>query len=146
MANVKIILIVDTARIFKAADKKSKKSIDACCSFVDNTKYIGPPGDPEKYETFVEQGQIVEWSAVAKDPHTCDCVSVDSIAHEMGSGSTDLFGSPVLIGSGGVIRATVLAQETTGSSETYTLRFTVIRNRDGFTEAFSIDPKLGINN
>jgi len=145
MANVKIILIVDTEGIFNAPPHMShKQKIDTYCSFVDNTQYMEtiPPGN---YITLIQSGQIVQWSGVAKDPSTCDCVSIDSIAIEHRHGSSDLFGTPVLIGSGGTIDATILAHEDKGREETYTLRFTMIRNQDGLTESLKIDPKLGVN-
>ncbi|MCB0670249.1 MAG: hypothetical protein KDC80_30690 [Saprospiraceae bacterium] len=138
MANVKIILIVDTEEI-------TKKNPEKYCVFVDNTRNpaILPP---EEYITRIDAGQIIEWSGVARNPGSCDCVSIDSISIEKRSGNVDLFGTPVLIGSAGVIQATILAHETEGREESYTLRFTVIKNQDGSTESYRIDPKLGVNN
>lgn len=145
MANVKIFLIVDTEGIFNDHHHLQEESkIDEYCSFVDNTQFMATI-PVEKYITVIDSGQIIQWSGVAKNPGTCDCVSVDSIALERKPGSTDLFGVPVLIGSGGTIEATILAHETGGREEPYTLRFTVIRNKDGRVKTFSIDPKLRVN-
>lgn len=138
MANIKILLIVDTEKI-------NHKNVNECCSLVDNTKDISSPFPPD-FETFANAGSMIEWSAVAKDPFSVDCVSVDSIAIESKHGSVDLFGQPVLIGSGGFIRANILAHivdnDTEKREEIYKLRFTVVRNRDGSNASYDIDPKI----
>lgn len=138
MANVRIILIVDTEKI-------NHKNPEKYCSFVDNTRNpaILPPTE---YITRIDAGQMIEWSGLALNPGTCDCVSIDSITIEKRSGNVDLFGTPILVGSTGTIQATILAHETEGREETYTLRFTVIKNVDGTNESYRLDPKLGVNN
>ena len=137
MANVKIRLIVDTANI-------DAKHVADSCSLIDNTNFEGNP-NPTKFESVVDAGSMIEWSGVAKDPTTFDLVSIDSIVMEEVKGSVDLFGVPKLIGSGGVITATVLAKNNSGKEEVYTLNFTVIRNKDGSNHSFKIDPRLKMN-
>ena len=137
MANVKIRLIVDTENI-------RKKHVDKYCSLIDNTNFMGNP-NPTKFESIVDAGSMIEWSGAAKDPTTFDLVSIDSIVMEEVKGSVDLFGVPKLIGSGGVITATVLAKNKKHKKEVYTLNFTVIRNKDGSNHSFKIDPRLKMN-
>jgi hypothetical protein len=137
MANIKIILIVDTQKI-------KKGNVETHCNFTDNTKDMKIL-DPKEYITVIDAGQTIEWSGVARNPETCDCVSIDSIVLEHKHGNIDLFGTPVIIGSGGTLRATILPHETGGRNETYKVYFTVIRNKDGYTETYTIDPKIGIN-
>ncbi len=137
MANVKILLIVDTKNI-------NHHNIEKNINFLDNTKYMEIIPAPD-YKTVIDAGSMVEWSGAPLDPSTFDCVSIDSIAIEKRSGSVDLFGIPVLVGSGGTIQATVLAHETGGRDEDYTLRFTVIKDKDGSTTSYKIDPKIGVN-
>ena len=134
MANVKIILIVDTECI-------KKEGTNNACIFIDNTDQKHNR-DPEKYETRIQPGQMIEWSGVAKNPETCDLVSVDSITIE--NNSKDLFGIPILIGSGGKIVANILAKERNQSKEIYKLRFTVITNNDGSNASYEIDPVLRV--
>ena len=137
MANIKIRLIVDTENI-------RRNQVDRHCSLIDNTNFISSP-DPPDFESKVDAGSMIEWSAVAKDPFTFDLVSIDSIVLEDKPGSVDLFGVPKLIGRGGVITASVLANNESNKEEVYTLNFTVIRNEDGSNQSFKIDPRLKMN-
>ncbi len=142
MANIKIAVIVDTEKI-------NRKNVNECCSMVDNTRLLSSPFPPD-FETFARAGSMIEWSGIAKDPASFDCVSIDSIALEDKPGNEDLFGEPVLIGSGGVIQANLLAHIPVDDTskpreETYKIRFTVIDNRTGENDSYDIDPKLKAN-
>jgi len=133
MANVKIVLIVDTKHIIE-------KGVKNACEFIDNTEHKNDK-DPDKYKTYIRSGQMIEWSGIAKDPRTCDLVSIDSISIVK---NKDLFGIPILIGRGGIINANILANESNDSQETYILRFTVITNKNGSNDSYEIDPVLRV--
>jgi hypothetical protein len=136
MANIKICLIVDTKKISKGRTDKS-------CYFIDNTtKLISY--DPRDYITYVDRGQMIEWSGKAESPLTMDCVSIDSISKTSKKGGNDMFGVPIVIGSNGKITATVIAAEKKGDDEEYRIRFTVIRNKNGKSKSYAIDPKLRV--
>ncbi|MGB5692654.1 MAG: hypothetical protein WBM43_08630 [Flavobacteriaceae bacterium] len=139
MANVKIRLIVNTEEI---PVNPTQEQFKIYCSFVDNrNSLVGI--DPETYVTPVYPGQMIEWSGAPENPYSLDIVSIDSIAKERGKGQIDMFGAPFLIGQSGIITATILGTKGRRKDyETYTLRFTVIKNKDGSTKSYALDPKL----
>ena len=141
MANIRIILMVDT-------DKINRRNVNETCHLTDTTGLMQDSQNPTKFETTANAGSMIEWSGLALN-HV-DCVSIDSIVLEKNTGSYALFGVPVLIGSGGFIRATIIAnpaeaqpdRNPTPIEETYKINFTVIKNNDGTVASFDIDPKL----
>lgn len=137
MANIKISLVVDTAKIAKRGAVKS-------CYLIDNQN-SSVSYDPRKTVTYVEKGQIIEWSGVPLDPNSMDCISIDSISKKTKKGGHDMFGVPVLIGSSGKISATVIAEGHEGEDEIYKIRFTVIENRSGKNKSYDIDPKIQVH-
>lgn len=145
MANIRIILMVDT-------DKINSRNVNETCHLTDTTGLMQDSQNPTKFETTADSGSLIEWSGLALN-HV-DCVSIDSIVLEKKPGSYALFGVPVLIGSGGFIRATLIANlaeaQPDGNpkpvEETYRINFTVIKNNDGSVAVYNIDPKLRGNN
>lgn len=138
MANVKVRLIVDTEKL---PEKPTPEEYSTHCRFMDNrSPIIGI--DPVDYITEVYAGQMIEWSGTASNPYTMDVVSIDSITKETSKGKFDMFGARVLIGQTGIIMATVLSGIRKGDDETYTIRFSVIKNKDGSNTSYAIDPQL----
>lgn len=137
MANIKICLIVDTATIAKCGAVKS-------CHLIDNQN-SSISYDPRKTVTYVERGQMIEWSGMPQDPSSMDCISIDSISKKTKKGGQDMFGVPILIGSSGKITATVIAKGHKGEDEIYKIRFTVIENSTGKNKSYDIDPKIQVH-
>lgn len=138
MANVKVRLIVDTENIPK---KPTQKEYSKYCRIMDNrSSIIGI--DPVDNITEVSAGQMIEWSGTPANPYTMDVVSIDSITKDTAKGKFDMFGAPVLIGQTGVITATILGGIRKGDEEVYTIRFSIIKNKDGSNTSYAIDPKL----
>ena len=138
MANVKIRLIVDTENI---PENLPQKKYSKYRKLIDNRNtMIGI--DPVDIVTEVYAGQMIEWSGAAKNPYTMDVVSIDSITKETSKGKFDMFGAAVLIGQTGIITATILAGIRKGDDEVYTIRFSVIKNKDGSNTSYDIDPRL----
>lgn len=142
MANVKVRLIVDTENI---PENPNPEEYSIYCQIMDNRSSIIDI-DPVDNITKVSAGQMIEWSGAPRNPYTMDVVSIDSITKETSKGKFDMFGAPVLIGQTGIITATILGGIRKGDEEVYTIRFSVIKNKDGSNTSYAIDPKLEGNN
>ncbi len=126
MANQTVTLNVDT-------------SVNLTPQNVDDYSNFGQPsGTNEDFTTDVNVGDTVTWTGQSSTQPSVT-VNITKIQYDGGS---DVFGTPVLGGTGSpeTVVGTV-ENDTGGDEETYTIFFTV-SNQNG---TFHIDPKILVN-
>ncbi|WP_281543271.1 RICIN domain-containing protein [Maribacter aestuarii] len=123
---------------------------DAYLVFSDDNNGRKETGNQTSFESFVNPGSIVKWTASTKSGrNNAYDVSIDAIAYDIGTGTGDVFTSGLTKGNGFVTAAvswTAIGPDE-GDNEYYTVNFT-ISPKGGFnagpSKSYSVDPRMRV--
>lgn len=119
--------------------------------FSDDNNGRKETGDVPSFESFVNPGSTVKWTASTKSGrNNAFDVSIDSMEYDLGTGTGDVFTSGLTKGNGFVtaeVDWTAIGPDQ-GDNEFYTVHFTIDPKggpNSGPPKSYSVDPRIRVN-